>query len=275
VALEAEARDLPLRQPEVLQRRAELDALEALSPDLILTVAFGKIFRPRLLSLPRLGCYNLHPSLLPRYRGLSPVPRAILRGDAATGVTVYRMTEGVDAGPIVAQREIALAPRETGGTLTARLAELGAELLVSVVRRLEDGPLEARPQDESRASFAPRLERDQGRLDWRLPATQVDRVVRAFDPWPGTFTHCRRLRVKVLEVEAVDEMPRAEPPGTVLRIRGGEAPLVATLPGAVRLLRVQPESCRPQEGAAFCCGQRLCEGERLTGAPRPEAGGHV
>lgn len=271
VARAAEALGLPLRQPDRLQGGAALAELEAQAPDLILTAAYGRIFRRRLLALPRLGCYNLHPSLLPELRGLSPAPCAILRGDATTGVTLYRMVEAVDAGPIVAQEEVAIEPRETGGALLQRLGTLAAELASRALPALAAGGLIERPQDEARATFAPRLERRDGALDWRRPASQIDRVVRAFDPWPGTFTYLRRLRVKVLAVEPADEMPRSEPPGTLLLSPGNAPPLVVTLPGAVRLLQVQPEGGRAQEGAAFGRGQRLREGDRLTAAPAPEA----
>lgn len=271
VARAAETLGLSLRQPDVLQGRAELAQLAELAPDLILTAAYGKIFRGRLLALPRLGCYNLHPSLLPELRGLSPATCSILRGDAVTGVTLYRMVEAVDAGPIVAQAEVAIAPRETGGALLERLGGIGADLVSRALPALAAGGLPERAQDEARATFAPRLERRDGALDWRLPAAQVDRVVRAFDPWPGTFTFLRRLRVKVLLVEPADEMPRSESPGTVILPAGSAAPLVVTLPGAVRLLSVQPEGGRAQDGAAFCRGQRLREGDRLAAAPAPEA----
>ncbi len=267
VAGEARLRGLPLRQPEVLQRRAELEHLADLRPDLILTVAYGKIFRRRLLEMPRYGCLNLHPSLLPQYRGLSPVQRAILRGDPETGVTLYRMVAAVDAGPILAQRVTAIEPGETAGVLAARLAQLGAALVVATLPELVKGRLKPRDQDPERASFAPRLCRTDGLLDWRLPARQVARVVRAFDPWPGTYTFCKNVRVKVLAVEVVDETPRDVAPGTLLEIGKGRPPLVATQPGAVALLRVQPASCQAQEGYAFCCGRRLSAGDRLTAHP--------
>jgi len=263
VAQEAERRGLPLRQPEVLQGVAELALLRELAPDLILTAAYGKIFRERLLALPRLGCLNLHPSLLPRYRGLSPVQRAILRGDAVTGITLYRMVPEVDAGPILAQRRVPLQSGETAGELTLRLAEIGADLAVEVLPALASGRVEAAEQDHARASYAPRLTREDGRLDWRLPAGQVARMVRAFNPWPGAFTFCAGTRVKVLEVEAVDEKPREAAPGTVLQVGRGGPPLVAALPGAVAVLRVQAESCQAQGGDAFCCGRRLRAGDRL------------
>ncbi len=267
VAETARELGLELRQPEVLQSPAELDFLAALAPDLIVTTAYGKIFRPRLLDLPRLGCINLHPSLLPRHRGLTPIPWAILGGDAVTGVSVYRMDAGVDAGPILLQRTEPVRPDDTARTLGERLAALGAELVCQAVQALRGGGLEARPQDGEGATYAPRLGREHGRIDWRLPATQIERLVRAFDPWPGTFCYLGDARVKILAVQACDEIPRRTLPGTLLRAGGRDAPLVAALPGAVALLRVQREACRPQDGEAFCCGQRITAGCRLTAFP--------
>jgi methionyl-tRNA formyltransferase len=275
VAQAAQELGLELRQPETLQTKTELAFLADLAPDVIVTAAYGKIFRRRLLELPRLGCINLHPSLLPRYRGLSPIPWAILRGDDGTGVTVYRMEEGVDSGPILFQRTEPIRPDDTAHTLGERLGQLGADLLCRAIQSLAGGELAPRPQDEAAASYAPRLERDHGRLDWRLPAAQVDRLVRALDPWPGTFCFLGGARVKILAVEAVDLVPRRAAPGTMLRAGGREAPLVAALPGAVALRRVQRENCRPQDGEAFCCGQRLQAGCRLTPYPAcPEVPAH-
>jgi len=271
VAQEAERLGLPLRQPDVLQRRAELERLADLAPDLILTVAYGKIFRRKLLALPRIGCLNLHPSLLPRYRGLSPIQMAILRGDRLTGVTLYRMEAEVDAGGIVAQQAVAIAAGETAGQLGQRLAALGAELTTRVIARYGRAPWTPLAQEAALASHAPRLTREQGRIDWRLPAPQIERLVRALHPWPGTFTYCRRTRVKIHEVRVVDEIPRRVPPGTILSA-GREAPTVAALPGALALRTVQPENCRAQEGIAFCCGQHVEPGLRLHPHPAPTDG---
>ena len=262
VAREAERLGLALRQPEVLQQAGEMRFLRELAPDVILTAAFGKIFRARLLALPRFGCLNLHPSLLPRYRGLSPVQRAILRGDATTGVTLCRMVREVDAGPILARREVPVGEEETAGELTMRLAALAAEMACELLPRLAGGRVPEVEQDERLASYAPRLEREDGRMDWRLPAPQITRLVRAMSPWPGAFTFCAGTRVKVLQVQAVDARPRDEAPGTVIEI-GRSGPVVAALPGAVAILRVQAESCQAQGGDAFCCGRRLKRGDRL------------
>lgn len=267
VALCAEELGLPVRQPDLLQCRTEMGFLREVAPDVIVTAAYGRIFRRRLLELPRLGCINLHPSLLPRFRGLSPIPWAILRGSDQTGVTIYRMDERVDAGSILLQKSTPIEPGETGGVLAARLARLGAEALVETLCAMDHGDLPATPQDEALASYAPRLMREDGRIDWRLPAVQIERLVRALAPWPGTFTFCRRARVKLLAVEVADQMPRDVPPGTILKAGGSARPTIAAQPGAVLLHRVQPENCRPQDGVAFCCGQRIQPGQRLTGQP--------
>lgn len=267
VASEAVGQGLQLRQPETLQDRSEMSWLAELQPDLIVTAAYGKIFRRRLLDLPRLGCINLHPSLLPRYRGLSPIQWAILRGDRETGVTVYRMTTEVDAGPVLAQLVEPVRPDDTAGSLGRRLAILGADAIVRTVRDLATGQLPGRAQDEELASFAPRLERHHGQIDWRLPAAQLDRLVRAMDPWPGTYCFVNGLRVKILEIAVKDEVQRSEPPGTLLDVPANAPPIVAALPGAVALSRVQPENGRAQDGAEFARGRRLKVGGRLR--PRP------
>jgi len=270
VAKVAQELSLPLRQPEVLQSKKEMEFLRELAPDLIITAAYGKIFRRRLLGLPGKGCLNLHPSLLPKYRGVSPIQTAILRGDSHTGVSIYQMDERVDAGPILLQRDTLIAPDDTGGSLSGRLASLGAEMMCAAVRSLEAGRLNAMPQDEARASYAPRLARGDGCLDWRLPAGQINRTVRALFPWPGTFTYCRSTRVKILEVEVIDEADHGVPPGTILSAGGKHPPIIAALPGAVALRQVQPENCRAQDGTAFCCGQRVGPGVRLRGGPTEE-----
>ncbi len=253
---------LSLRQPDVLQNRAEMDFLRQLEPDLIITAAFGRIFRRRLLELPQFGCINLHPSLLPLYRGLSPVTSTLCCGDTVTGNTVYRMVKDVDAGPILLQREERVDPDDTCGSLTRRLGERGGDLVVEVVRRLAEGSIQAIEQDHERASFAGRLCREDGRLDWNQPAEKIKDLVRAFTPWPGTFTYKDDIRVKVLKVRMVDDLERDITPGTFLESEG-QSPVVAANPGAVELLEVQCENSRAQDGIAFCNGQRVKQGMRL------------
>jgi methionyl-tRNA formyltransferase len=269
----AQTRGLELRQPRMLQSKSEMEFLRDLAPDLIITAAFGRIFRKRLLTLPRLGCINLHPSLLPRYRGLAPVTWALLAGDAKTGVTVYRMVADVDAGPILTQRIEPVLAEDTCATLTARLADIGADLVCETVSGLAAGTITAYEQNHEQASFALRMEKSDGCLDWDRPALEVENLVRAYDPWPGTYTFFGETRLKVLAVKAVDEVPRDLPPGTFLRIGGKRPPLVAANPGAVELRDVQCANCRPIGGDAFCCGQRVSVGDQLKPCPA-EGGDH-
>lgn len=258
----AEELGLSLRQPQVLQNREEMGLLRELSPDLVITAAFGRIFRKRLLELPRLGCINLHPSLLPLYRGLSPVTSALFNGDQVTGNTVYRMVKDVDAGPILTQREEAIRRDDTCGSLTMRLAELGGALVVETVHGLASGSITGSPQDHDRASFAGKLCREDGRLDWNQPARRIEDMVRAYDPWPGTFTFKEDTRVKVLKVRAVDDFAHEEIPGTLMKSEN-RLLLVAANPGAVEMLKVQCENCCPQNGITFCNGQRVKPGTRF------------
>jgi methionyl-tRNA formyltransferase len=187
---------LEVVQPERIRDPEVVDRLRALDPDAIVVVAYGRIIPASILALPRLGVVNVHASLLPRHRGASPVAHAILAGDETTGVTIMRMDEQLDHGPILAKREVAIDPGEDAPRLTSRLAAIGAELLVETLERLEQiSPVE---QDHSMASVAPRLRREDGELDWGMGAEEIDRRVRALQPWPGATLPTARGRVKVL-----------------------------------------------------------------------------
>jgi methionyl-tRNA formyltransferase len=255
VAEEALARGLPLRQPEILQRREELEFLARLAPDLILTAAYGKIFRPALLDLPRLGCLNLHPSLLPRHRGASPIPATILDGDAATGVTLFRMDEGMDTGPIVAVERLALSGREDAPALERRLAEMAAVLLSRSLGPWLRGELAAVPQPADGVTVTRLLRREDGRLDPRRAAPVLERQVRAYRPWPGTWLETEAGRLGVLQgtLAPGDGVSGGVPPAAVgtLVPDGPGLALVAGDGGLLRLLEVQPAGGRVMDGAAF------------------------
>ena len=183
-----------LRKDEDARRR-----LSDLAPDAIVVAAYGLILPDDVLEAPRLGCLNVHPSLLPKYRGPSPVASAILAGDGVTGVTVMEVTERVDSGPVVAQKRLRIRADETAGQLTDRLFQLGACLTVAVLPRWASGEIEASPQDDSEASMTRLLTRDDGAIDWAAPAEHIARQVRAYDPWPGSFTRWDGRRIKVLD----------------------------------------------------------------------------
>ena len=202
-----------LRQPEAF---AELAALE---PDLIVVAAYGQILRPNVLALPTFGCINVHASLLPRWRGASPINAAILAGDPMTGSTIMRMDEGMDTGPILAQAAEAIRPDDTSGSLHDRLAQQGAALLISTLPCYLDGKLEPRPQDDNGATTCRLLKKEHARIDWTQSAEHIERMVRAYDPWPGAFTTWsgQNLKIGAARVAAQIAGGDAEPGQVVIR----------------------------------------------------------
>lgn len=189
-AVKALAIDLGLNviQPQQLKELEAMQQLRRWDPDLIVVAAFGQILRPEVLDLPPYGCLNVHASLLPRWRGAAPVHAAILHGDKRTGVTIMKMDPGLDTGPILSQESIPISPNDTTGSLTPRLAELGAALLIQTIPRYLDGNINPEPQDESLATYAPMIKKREAELDFDQPADSLERRVRAFNPWPGAYT---------------------------------------------------------------------------------------
>ncbi len=196
-------RGIPVFQPGPLRRPEALESLRELAPDLIVVAAFGQILPPDVLALPGHGCLNVHASLLPRWRGASPINAAILAGDAGTGVTIMLMDAGLDTGPILAQRATPIGAEETAGELSDRLAQLGAALLVETIPHWLAGEVAPQPQDEARATVTRLLRKEDGRLDWARPAGEIARQVRAFTPWPGAFTTWNGRTLKVLRAHAI------------------------------------------------------------------------
>jgi methionyl-tRNA formyltransferase len=260
VASWARERGLEVTQPERVRSPAFLEAAAALAPDLAVVVAFGQIFPRALLDLPRHGCVNLHASLLPRWRGASPIQAAIAAGDARTGVTTMIMEEGLDSGPILLQEETEIGAAETAGELSRRLAEMGGGLMVRTLERLERGDLEPRPQPAAGVIYAPRLSRDSGRIDWRLEARQIADRLRAYTPWPGLTAELRGEPVKVVAAEIADGNGAAEP-GTVLGLRGGRLAVACGGGTALGLSELQRPGKRALRAADFVNGERLRAGE--------------
>lgn len=250
VKVRAQELGLPVFQPPRVSRPEAVEQLKAWAPDLIVVAAYGQILKPRVLQLPRYGCLNVHASLLPRWRGASPVAYAIWEGDKETGVTIMLMDEGLDTGPILTQRKEPIHPDDTAATLGARLAHLGAELLVETLPGYLKGDIRPQPQDDRLATYAPLLKREHGRLDFAQTAERLARQVRAFDPWPGTFTFWKGKRLKVLQAQARDLSSPG--PGIPLVVEG--YPAVGTEQGVLVLTRVQLEGRRPVDGAAFLRG---------------------
>jgi methionyl-tRNA formyltransferase len=211
-----------------------------MAPDLIVVAAYGQLLPADILAIPRLDCLNVHPSLLPRYRGASPVASAILDGAAVTGVTVMKVDEGMDTGPIVASRETRIGHRETADELTERLFGMGADLLVSRLPGWAGGRLQASPQDNSMATVTRRLSRRDGEMDWTRSADYLARQVRAYHPWPGSTTFWQGRRLKIVEARRADGAGPPPSPGEVAALEGGVG--VGTGGGVLELKRVQLES---------------------------------
>jgi methionyl-tRNA formyltransferase len=248
-------RGIPVFQPASLRRDEEARRhLVELAPDVIVVAAYGLFLPADILESPPLRCLNVHPSLLPRHRGPSPVATAVLDGDEATGVTVMRLDEGMDTGPLVAQRETAIGPEETAEKLTARLFRMGADLLVETLPRWARGEVQARSQDEAQATVTMRLSREDGKIDWDRPAAYTARQVRAYFPWPGTFTHWRGRLLKVLEASALDQDPETSLSEGQVASLDAQGVGVATGDGILGLRRVQLEGRRPVSAAELRAG---------------------
>jgi methionyl-tRNA formyltransferase len=257
------ARGLPVFQPETLNDAVEIAQLVALKPEVIVVAAYAHLLKKEILSLPPKGCVNLHPSLLPRYRGAAPVAGALLAGETATGVTVMLMDEGLDSGPILAQRSEGVLPADTTGSLTTRLADRGARLLVETLPRWLAGEITPRPQDPALATFTRKLEKEDGRLDWQKPGEQLWRQVRACYPWPGAYTTWSGRRLKIASAIMVPSM--TAPPGRVVLLPPSQvAPVgVGTGKGVLGLLRVQMEGKAEAGASDFMRGYRDFGGATL------------
>jgi methionyl-tRNA formyltransferase len=263
VVVWARERGLPVEQPEAVRAPEFLQRMRSLDPDVAVVAAFGQIFSTELLAIPRQGCLNVHASLLPRWRGAAPIQAALAAGEAKTGVTTMRMERGLDTGPILLQRELAIASSETALELTPRLATLGGELMVETLAALERGELVPRPQPEG-ATYAPRLEKGQARVDWSLPAATLFDRWRAWQPWPGLETFWRGESVKILEA-APRRSGAVQPgvtPGTVLAT-SPDAIAVACGAGALDLRSLRRPGRRSQNAGEFAAAARLAVGDRL------------
>ncbi|HEV8340627.1 MAG TPA: methionyl-tRNA formyltransferase [bacterium] len=276
VARYARERGLPLWQPPRLRTPAAIQRITDLAPDVLVTVAYGRIIPAEVLAIPPLGALNAHPSLLPAYRGASPIQRAIADGQTETGVTIIFQTEALDAGDIILQQRVAIGPEETAGQLETRLADLAAGILLEAVRLVAEGRAPRRAQEEAAATYVGKLTKEHGRIDWRQPARAIASLVRAMDPWPSAYTTRGGGLLKIWGARPT-EMWRLPPeeaapapggrlePGTVLAV-SEEGILLQTGDGALSVLEVQPEGGRRMDAGAYARGHRVRAGERW-GAP--------
>ena len=247
----AQELDLPFIQPARLREPEAIAQLRIWAPDLIVVAAFGQILRQEVLDLPAHGCLNVHASLLPRWRGASPIQAAILAGDAETGVTIMRMDKGLDTGPILIERAIPIAPDDTAATLSDKLSTLGADILIETLPKYLSGELKPTPQPEAGATSAPILKKSDGELDAALSAEELARKVRAFNPWPGAFIVWKRQPLKVHRAR----IAAGNAASGQRRIEGG-LPAIGTADGLLILNKVQPAGKKPMSGEEFLRGAR-------------------
>jgi methionyl-tRNA formyltransferase len=242
---------IPIMQPEKLRAPEAMEGLRGWAPDLIVVAAFGQILKPEVLDLPRFGCINVHASLLPRWRGAAPINAAILNGDEETGVTIMKMDVGLDTGPMLAKRSLRLTRDDTAGSVTEALSHLGADLLIETLPRWIAGEIQPQVQDNSRATYAPMLKKEAGRLDFSRDADELERRVRAMNPWPGAFMEFDGAILKVHRAHV--EQGQASV-GKRLVVEG--QPAVGAGGGSLVLDELQPAGKKTMSGKAFIAGAR-------------------
>jgi|Deesub1362A_J573_1020465.scaffolds.fasta_scaffold00169_31 methionyl-tRNA formyltransferase len=264
VKVEAQRHGLPVLQPLKAREEDFIRDLRRLGPDLIIVVAYGQILPPDIIHMPRMGCINLHASLLPKYRGAAPINWAIINGERKTGVTTMLMDEGMDTGPVLLQKEIEIDKEDTAGTLSKRLASEGAELLITTIEGLKRGEIRPVPQS-GETSYAPPLKKADGLIDWSMPATRLHNFIRGVTPWPGAYTFLDTQRLKIIKAVPVDGEGR---PGFIERVSKDEL-LIGTGKGLLSIKEIQIEGRAVMDIRAFLQGHRLEPGMGL-GTKRSE-----
>jgi methionyl-tRNA formyltransferase len=262
-------KQVPFLQPFKMKDPGFLDALGAWKPDLIAVAAFGRILPPVILDLPPQGCVNVHASLLPKYRGAGPIQWAIINGERETGITTMLMDAGMDTGAILLQERVPIGPEETAGSLTDTLAKVGGRLLVETIRRLKSGTVTPQPQDHAQATLAPLLKKEDGAIDWTLPAANIANRVRGLSPWPGAYTYAGKERWTIVRASAMDqdsETDQARSPGTIVDVNK-EHILVSTGRGLLGITELQPANSRRMSVQSYVAGHSLPKGLLLQPSP--------
>ena len=257
----AARRGIPALKPVKIRTPEFLSELKAFAPDLLVVAAYGRILPNSILDVPRIAPINVHASLLPRHRGAAPVEGAILSGDAETGVTIMRIVERMDAGPMYLQRKISIESSDTQGTLKQKLAELGADAMLEAIDLAARGALVETPQDEAIATYTAQVEKKDAVIDWTASAVQIERMTRAYDPWPVARTRLGGDEVLIWRAAAEDPGSSDEPPGTIVSVK--PSPLVQCGTGRLRLLEVQAAGRKRISAADFLRGKRVEAGARF------------
>jgi len=264
VKAEAVRRGIPVLQPSDANDTGFINTLRSLSPEIIVVAAYGKILPREIITLPIHGCINLHPSLLPKYRGAAPIQRALLRGEKKTGVTIMRLNERLDAGPILLQKEAAIGEDETAEELGTRLSSLGAELMVEAVKAIGQGKAVYRDQNDEEANYAPLITKGEGEIDWSKSAEEIRNRIRGLLPWPGAFTFINGKRIKIIKGRAEKsarslEAGRSAAPGTITGV-GPEGIRVATGRDDLVIHKLQEEGKRQTNAREFLLGHKISAG---------------
>ena len=258
----AVAHDLPVFQPDNLKNPEDVIQLESLQPDVMVVVAYGLILPPSVLEIPQKGCLNVHASLLPRWRGAAPIQRAIEAGDKLTGVTIMQMDAGLDTGVMLLKKETPIGKDDTAAILHDRLANLGAEALLLVLEKIEQGALSGEPQEEQEATYAKKLEKAEAQIDWSMSAEVLARKVRAFNPWPAANCSFNGKRLRVLQASVIPSLNNKAESGTVSKIDENVIS-VQTGDGLLAISQLQLEGGRSQTVHEFLNGHQVHVGDRL------------
>jgi methionyl-tRNA formyltransferase len=259
-------RQIPILQPTKMKATDFLSALQEWNADVIAVAAFGRILPPPILSLPRNGCVNVHGSLLPRYRGAAPIQWAIINGDSETGITTMLMDEGMDTGAILLQERMTIEPHDTAGSLSVRMAALGGQLLVETLERLKAGTVTPRRQEDSQATLAPILKKEDGFVDWKLPASALANRVRGLTPWPGAYTFLHGDRWVLWKATPLSE-PATAAPGTIINV-SKHALHIATGDGLLMVTELQVANSRRMAVSQYLAGHPIQSGLRLGSPPQ-------
>ena len=258
----AESREVQILSPERVGAEGSVQDIRDRTPDLIVVAAYGQYIKPAILAVPRLGSINLHPSLLPKYRGAAPIQMAIANGEQNTGVTILYVSEDMDAGDIILQREVAIDPDDTVETMTPKLAKMGADMIMEAIDLVRQGRAPRVPQDDSHATYVKKLTKEDGRIDWSLPANTIRNRIRGFTPWPGCYCQVSADSAASLKILWADVEDGEGVPGTILSCNA-DGPLVAAGERALRLRHVQPAGKKCMTGAEYLRGTSIHPGDRL------------
>ncbi len=253
--------NLEVWQPISLRDKEGLELVNGLESDLVVVVAFGQILSNEFLQIPKIGCINLHASLLPKYRGAAPIHRAIIQGETKTGLTIAWISEKLDTGDIILQQEVTIQLNDTAGTLSQKLSSIGADLLLKAITLINEGKDSRTKQDTSQVSYAPKLNKEDGLIDWKKPNIEIHNLVRGLNPFPGAYTYYKNQLLKIWDTEIIEEGKGKS--GEIVKIFKNKGPVIATEKGCLLIRELQPANKKRLSGTEFISGYRIKIGDTL------------